>query len=298
MAFIDYYEVLGVKKNANEKEIKNAYRKQARKFHPDVNPTDKTAHQKFQGVNEANEVLSDPVKRKKYDQYGKDWKHADQFENARQSQSYSSQRSGKQTASEGSFEDSDYSDFFSSMFGGGFTGSGRPNQPKYKGRDFNAELHLNLRDAYTTHQQTFTVNGKNIRISIPAGIDNGQTIKVKGYGGPGVNNGPAGDLLITFSISNDPQFKRLGSDLHIIKEIDLYTAVLGGGIQVDTLNGKVKLTVKPGTQNGSKVKLKGKGFPVYKKENEFGDLFVTYQTKIPENLTEKQKDLFTELSKL
>lgn len=296
MAFIDYYKILGIDKNATEKDIKTAYRKQARKYHPDVNPNDKEAHKKFQEVNEANEVLSDPEKRKKYDQYGKDWKHADQFESARQSQAYSSQGGGRQ--SYGGFEDQDYSDFFSSMFGGGFGGGGRRSQPKYKGQDFNAELKLNLRDVYQSHQQTITVNGKNLRITIPAGIENGQTIKIKGHGGPGKNGGPNGDLFITFVIPNDPEFKRIGDDLYKTVDLNIYTAILGGEITIDTMSGKVKLKVAPETQNGTKVKLKGKGFPKYKSEDHFGDLYITYNIKVPTHLTDKQKELFTELSKL
>lgn len=296
MAFIDYYKALGIDKNATEKEVKAAYRKQARKYHPDVNPNDKEAHKKFQEVNEANEVLSDPKKRKKYDQYGKDWKHADQFENARQSRTYNSQDAGPQSYGAG-FEQEDYSDFFSSMFGSAFGGSGKRSQAKFKGQDFNAELQLNLSDVYENHQRTLTVNGKNIRITIPAGIENGQTIKIKGHGGPGVNNGPNGDLYITFVIPNDPDFKRVGNDLYKTVDLDLYTAILGGEITLNTMKGKVKLKVPPETQNGTKVKLRGKGFPKYKTEGQFGDLYVTYNIKIPINLTDKQKQLFTELSK-
>ena len=181
-----------------------------------------------------------------------------------------------------------------------FGSSGRQSsrQANFKGQDFNAELHLNLRDAYTTHKQTLTVNHKNIRITIPAGIENGQTIKIKGHGGPGLNGGPNGDLFITFSISNDPEFKRVGNDIYTNVDIDLYTAVLGNEITVNTLSGKVKLKVKPETQNGTKVKLKGKGFPLYKNEAQFGDMYITYTVKIPTNLNEKQRELFTELSKL
>jgi curved DNA-binding protein len=149
-----------------------------------------------------------------------------------------------------------------------------------------------------THQQTLTVNGKNIRITIPAGIENGQVIKLKGYGAPGVNGGPAGDLYISFSITAHPQFKRSGNDLYTTVKIDLYTAILGGDTTIETLTGKVKLTVKPETQPGTKIRLKGKGFPVYKKEGEFGDLYVTYEVVLPANLSEEQKRLFTELSKL
>jgi curved DNA-binding protein len=293
MDFIDYYQKLGLKKGASDEEIKKAYRKLARKLHPDLNPTDKEANKKFQELNEANEVLSDPGKRKKYDQYGKDWQHSDQFEQARQS-GRRSQHSGGQDFS-GNFEGGDFSDFFSSMFGGS---GGRRSQTKYKGQDYNSELQISLRDAYTTHQQTLNINGKSVRITIPAGIENGQVIKLKGYGAPGVNGGPNGDLFITFSIANDPRYKRQGNDLYVNETIGLYTAVLGGDATIETLSGKIKLKVKPETQNGTKTRLKEKGFPVYKKEGEFGDLYITYTIQIPTNLTEKEKALFTELASL
>lgn len=294
MDFIDYYKILGLDKTATDKEIKNAYRKLARKYHPDLHPNDKEAKTKFQQINEANEVLGDPEKRKKYDQYGKDWKYADQFESANQQQ----QQSSRARASSYSHmqDDEGFSDFFESMFGG-FGGGGRGRNIRYRGEDYTAELNLDLTEAYETHKRTLTVNGKNIRITIPAGIENGQTIKIAGHGGEGINGGPNGDLYITFVINDHPRFKRLGNNLHTTVDLDLYTAVLGGDITIDTLTGRVKLNVKPETQNGSKVKLSGKGFPVYKKPGEFGDLYVTYQIKIPTNLTEKQKDLFQQLSK-
>jgi curved DNA-binding protein len=293
MDFVDYYKLLGIDKTASPKEIKSAYRKLARKYHPDLNPNDKDAKRKFQQINEANEVLSDPDKRKKYDQYGKDWQHSDQFEKQQQNQQRYSPPAGERYSSAQS--EGDFSDFFESMFGGS-AGAGRSRQVKFRGEDYTAELQLGLSDAYKPHKETLTVNGKKIRITIPAGIENGQTIKIPGHGGKGVNNGPAGDLYISFSITNHPNFKRLGNDLYTSVDLDLYTAVLGGVITIDTLNGKVKLNVKPETQNGSKVRLKEKGFPVYKKDGQFGDLFITYSVKIPTNLTEKQKKLFIQLS--
>ncbi len=291
MEFIDYYKILGVDKTASEEDIKKAYRKLARKLHPDLNPNDKEAHKKFQQVNEANEVLSDPEKRKKYDTYGKDWQHADQFEQQRRSQRQSQYTGGQQFYGDAG---ADFSDFFESMFGG----SERRKQTKFKGQDYHAELRLSLADAMQTHQQTLSVNEKNVRITIPAGIENGQVIKLRSYGEPGVNGGPAGDLYITFSIAPHPQFKRSGNDLFTTATIDLYTAVLGGETTIDTLKGKVKLKVNPETQHATKIRLKGKGFPVYKKEDEAGDLYVTYEVKLPANLTEEQKALFTQLSKL
>jgi curved DNA-binding protein len=306
MAFIDYYKILGVEKNATDKDIKNAYRKLARKYHPDLNPNDTEANKKFQQLNEANEVLSDPDKRKKYDQYGENWQHGEAYEQARQQQarqqqSYAGGAGARGFEGFGGGGDEDFSEFFQSMFGGASGGGARSGGGRaragYRGQDYNAELHLTLQDVSETHKQTLTVNGKNIRITIPAGVENGQTIKITGHGGPGVNGGPAGDLFIAFSVANDARFKRSGSDLHTTVKLDLYTAVLGGEITADTLTGKVKVKVKPETQNGTKVKLKGKGMPVYKKDGQFGDLYLTYDVEIPTNLTDKQKELFTELSK-
>lgn len=294
MEFIDYYKVLELDKNATKSDIKKAYRKLARKYHPDLNPNDTEAQKKFQRINEAHEVLIDPEKRKKYDQYGKDWQHAEEFEKAKsQQRQYQQQYSG---GFGGSFHEGDFSDFFESMFGGANRGGRRTT--RFRGQDFNAELHLNLLDVYKSQKQTLTVNGKNIRLTIPAGVENGQTIRIKGYGGEGVNGGPHGDLLITFVINNNTGFKRDGKDLYKEVDLDMYTAALGGDITVDTLDGKVKLKVKPETQNGSQVKLKGKGFPVYKKEGHFGDLYITYKIKIPTHLSAKEKELLQELQKL
>lgn len=289
MAFVDYYKILGVSKSASDQEIKAAYRKLARKYHPDVNPNDESAKKKFQELNEANEVLGDPEKRKKFDKYGADWENGAAYEQAQRAR-------GSQGGGFGQgYNESGFSDFFESMFGGSY-GGGR--QARYRGQDFNAELNLTLQDAYETQKQMLTVNGKNIRITIPAGIENGQTIKIPGHGGNGVNGGPNGDLFITFNVTNNTEFKRSGNDLHLKQDIDLYTAILGGDLIIETMNGKVKLPVKPETQNENVVRLKGKGFPVYKKEGQFGDLYVTFNVKIPTQLTDEQKRLFTELSKL
>lgn len=308
MAFIDYYKILGVEKTASADDIKKAYRKLARTHHPDLNPNDKDADKKFQQINEANEVLSDPEKRKKYDQYGENWQHAEQFEQQRQSRG-SSPFAGAQGFGGGgqgfeSFEGfgggegGNFSDFFESLFGaGGARGGGRTAQ--FRGQDYQAEAHLSLRDAATTHQQTLTVNGKPLRITIYAGIENGQKIKLKGHGAPGVNGGPAGDLYVTFFVDDDPTFKRNGADLHSTADVPLYTAVLGGEITVTTLTGStLKLKVAPGAQNGTKVRLKGKGFPVYRKDGEHGDLYITYNVVVPTNLSEKEKELFTQLANL
>ena len=300
MDYIDYYKTLEITKSATEAEIKKAYRKLARKYHPDLNPNDKEAEKKFKEINEANEVLGNPENRKKYDKYGKDWKHADEFEkagyNPNQQQRSGQQRSqGYSDFGGGDFSGSDFSDFFNSMYG---SARSSRSQSKYRGQDFNAELELDLVSAYTNHKQNLTVNGKNIRITIPAGVENGQIIKIPGHGGPGVNGGPNGDLYITFLIANNPDFKREGNNLYAEINLDLYTAILGGEIYINTFDGKVKIKVPPETQTGTKVKLKGKGFPLYKKENQFGDLYVTYTLKIPTKLSVKEKELFEELAKI
>lgn len=300
MPFIDYYKILGLNKSATTAEIKKAYRKMARKYHPDVNPNDKVAEQKFKEINEANEVLSHPENRKKYDKYGKDWQHGEAYEQAQRQQQ--SQRQYQQqdysNFGGGNYSQGDFSDFFESMFGGGGGAHSRSRTTGFRGQDFNASLQLDLRDVYHTEKRVLTVNGKSIRLTIPAGVENGQVIKIKGKGGEGRNGGPHGDLLIEFNITNTTNFKREGSNLYATEAIDLYTAILGGEVTVNTFDGKVKLKVKPGTQNDTKVKLKGKGFPVYKKEGHFGDLYITYTINIPTELSDKEKELFTELQKL
>lgn len=296
MKFVDYYKILGINKTATDKEIKKAYRKLARKYHPDLNPDNKEAEKKFKEINEANEVLSNSENRKKYDKYGKDWQHSDAFEKAKKQQ-HSQQHSQSYSSARGSYSEQDFSDFFESMFGGARSHT-KQRSRQFKGQDFNAELHLNLKDVYTTHKQVLTVNGSKIRLTIPAGIADGQIIKIKGKGGKGINGGPNGDLYIKFTITNLTKFKRDGNNLYTSKDLDLYTALLGGEITIDTFKGKVKLKIAPETAQGTKVKLKGKGFPIYKKEGQFGDLIITYSIKIPTKLSKKEKELFKELKKI
>lgn len=237
-------------------------------------------------------------KTEKYDEYGQNWKHADEYE--AQKQAYGNQQNGgfhTSFWSSSGENEGEFSDFFESLFGSRRGGRRQANYG-FRGQDYTAELHLTLREAAETHKQILTVNGKNLRITVPAGVADGQTIKLAGQGGPGVNGGPAGDLYITFVITPDAQFKREGNDLYTTVSLDLFTAVLGGEQIVDTLNGKVKLAIKPGTQNNAKVRLKGKGFPVYKQEGSFGDLIVTYTVNIPTNLSEEQKNLFRQIQHL
>lgn len=297
----DFYQTLGLARTATADDIKKAYRKLARKHHPDLNPNSADAKKKFQEINEANEVLSDPESRKKYDEYGEQWKHAEQYEQAKKEQ-------GSRPSSGGGFSGNpfaggavDEEDLFSSMFGGG-----RGRSVKFRGQDYQTELRLDTDAAYRTHKQTLTVNtgsgagasSKQIRITVPAGVENEQTIRIAGQGGAGVNGGPNGDLFITFIVAPHPRFKRVGKDLYITQAIDLPTAMLGGDITLETMDGKVKLKVPPETQNGTKVKLKGKGFPAYKHEGHYGDLFVTYNVELPTALSGRERELFGELAVL
>lgn len=315
MEFVDYYAILGVKKEATDAELKNAFRRLARKHHPDLNPDDAQANKKFAQINEAYEVLSDPEKRKKYDQYGKDWKHGEAYEKAQQQRSannpfggtYSGAGSGYNRSGDpgfggGGFSDAGFgdaggfSDFFESLFGNTRTGSRGGRQPFFKGQDIQATLQLTLEQAYETHKQTVQVGDKKLRITIPAGVENGQKIRLKGQGGPGVEGGPNGDLYITFQIEPHPRFQRNGNDIHLIEPLPLFTAVLGGERTVDLLGGAVKINVAPLSQNGSQIRLKGKGFPIYKQDGKYGDLYIKWSVRLPEQLTEEQKVLFEKLA--
>lgn len=291
MAFIDYYKILGVEKNATQQEIRKAFRKQAKKYHPDINKDDPHAQEKFQAINEANEVLSDPEKRKKYDEYGEHWKHADEYEAQRrnyESQTKSSDRFGGYEFGEFS-SGGDFSSFFEELFGNRFAGQKR----KQRGQDYQTTLSLNLRDILVTHKQIINVNGKNIRITIPAGIADGQKIRIKGRGGQNTYSNERGDLYITFRIVPDSRFTREGDDLHTTVTCDLYTLLLGGETVVPTLGGSVKVTIKAGTQPDSRVRLRGKGMPHYKREGA-GDMIVTIKTVLPQ-LNEQQKEMLKKI---
>ena len=293
MAFIDYYKVLGVKNDASQDEIKKAYRRMAKRYHPDTNKDDPNAKERFQEINEANEVLSDPEKRRKYDEYGENWRHADEFE-AQRGQYRNGAQGGYNFGGFGGFGDfgssagntSGFSDFFEELFGHGAFRGGKGS--RQRGGDIQATLQLTLHEAATTHRQQFCVNGETVSITVPAGIADGQKIRIKGKGKTGVN-GERGDLYITFGITPDSRFTREGDDLHTTTTIDAFTLLLGGEVIVPTLNGNIKATIKPGTQPGSKLRLRGKGFPVYKQPDRYGDLIVTIAATIPQ-LSERQRE--------
>lgn len=295
MAFIDYYKVLGVERTATQQDIRKAYRKMAKRYHPDINKDDPTAKERFQEINEANEVLGDPEKRKKYDEYGENWRHAEEFEAQRRQ--YSNGANGRGGYDFGGFGDfsgsagnsSGFSDFFEQLFGSGLRGA-----KNNRGEDISATLTLSLREAAVTHQQTFTVGGEKIRITVPAGITDGQRIKLKGRGAASPDGTVRGDLYITFRIEPDSTFTLHGNDLYATVTVSLYTMLLGGEAVVPTLTGNAKVNIKAGTQPDSKLRLRGKGFPVYRQNGKYGDLIITVKVTLPQ-LNEKQKSIVTEL---
>lgn len=306
MAFIDYYKVLGVDRTASQADIRKAYRKLAKQYHPDVNKNDPKAQERFQEINEANEVLSDPEKRKRYDEYGEHWTHAEEYEAQRRQygQQYGSSYGSSTGKGFGGFDFGGFGDFtrsegntggFSDFFEQLFGGTGRRTRSTTRGQDFEAELRLPLRDAAVSHKQILTVGGKSVRVTIPAGVADGQRLRLRGYGGEAPQGGTPGDLYITFRIDHDRIFHREGNDLHTTLSVPLTTMVLGGEATVATLTGDVRIKIKPGTHPDSRLRLRGKGFPVYGYEGTAGDLIVTFRLTIPATLSERQERLFTEL---
>ena len=306
MDYKDYYKSLGLEKSATPEQIKKAYRKLARQHHPDVNPDDKGAEQKFKEINEANEVLSDPDKRKKYDQFGADWQRYQQQPGGGAGRGgqpgggfdWSQYTQGQGGGGSPFGEGEDFSDFFGSLFGNmGGGGGGRTSRPG-AGPDYQAELELGLEEAYQGGPRTITVNGKNLRLTIAPGVADGQSIRLRDQGGPGRNSGPSGALLITLRIRPDARYARTGDDLTQDVPVSIYKALLGGEQTVETLSGQVKIKLKPETANGTRLRLRGKGFPVYKKDGQFGDLYLRLTLTLPQNLTEPEKELIQQLAAL
>ena len=313
MDFKDYYSTLGVNKTASQDEIKKAYRKLAMKYHPDKTKGDKASEQKFKEINEANEVLSDPEKRKKYDQLGKNWKQYQQqggsqggFDWSQYANMGGNGGGGQTYTFEGDLGDlfggSGYSDFFDTIFGqSGFGGSRKRSgrrTAQIRGQDLEAQMEITLEEAYKGATRVFELNGQSIKLKIKPGIPEGHTLRLTGKGSPGADGGQAGDLLITIKILKDSVFERKGDDLYADLNVDLFTAVLGGKTQFKTMKGSVKIDIPKGTQNGKTMRLQKMGMPVYGKENSFGDLYLKVNIQIPDKLTAKETKLFEELKKL
>jgi curved DNA-binding protein len=297
MEYKDYYKILGITKSASQDEVKKAFRKLAVKYHPDKNPGDKKAEEKFKEINEANEVLGDPEKRKKYDELGANWKAYSQ-----QGQQYSGQRSygGKRQHDFGDGFGGEFSDFFESFFGGGFSGYQEEfRQPRArKGADLSAEMEFTLHDAYHGATKQVSIDGEKVNLKIKPGIREGQVLRMKGKGNPGTGGGPNGDLLITVHISKDSVYDRRGDDLYFDQPIDIFTPMLGGKISIKGIDKTISIEIPAGTDSNRVFRLKGMGMPRFEDPPSRGDAYVRLIIHVPKNLSEEELKLFTQFASL
>ncbi len=288
MQFRDYYQDLGVSRTSSEDEIKKAFKKLAVKYHPDKNPGNKEAEEKFKIINEAYTVLSDQEKRRQYDQYAENWKYY--------------KEAGSRANAESEQEEHDifgqrgaFSDFFETFFGGGFKKGGRGG---VRGTDYEGNMTITLREAFHGTSKLFKINERPYTIRLKPGIADGQTLKVNGSGGPGVYGGPNGDLYITVQIEPDPVFDRKGDDLYVDFHIPLYTLMLGGKKTLTTLKGPVAVDIPAETKNGKVLRLRNLGMPKYNMGDLHGDLYARIVADIPENLSEREKGLIYQLAEI
>jgi len=314
MDYKDYYKVLNVPRTATQDEIKKAYRKLARQYHPDNNPGNKQAEAKFKEANEANEVLSDPQQRQKYDTLGSQWSAYQQS-----GQPGGFDWSQWTTAAQGAdFNDlfgaggsGGFSDFFTQIFGNmarnsaprrGSSVHSSQNIPRQglpqRGRDYEQPVNISLRDAYTGTTLTLQKDGQKIEVKVPAGVRTGAHVRVAGQGERGFEGAPAGDLHLVVTVQPDPHFERDGDDLKTEAHVDLYTMLLGGEATVKTLGGNVSLKIPPETQPGRVFRLRGQGMPHLQEANQHGDLLVKAQAKLPHHLSAEEKKLFEQLVSL
>ena len=323
MEFKDYYATLGVAKTATEKEIKQAYRKLARKFHPDVNPGDKQAESRFKSINEAYEVLGDPDKRRKYDELGANWR---QYEQAQQHGGPGPFADGAWTVNvgggEGGFrtmseeemrrlfgDQNPFSDFFQTFFGGATPGApgrgarqGRAARAR-RGRDVEQDLELSLEEAFHGATRRFAVkqegHTRSVDVRIPAGVNDGSRVRVAGEGEHGTGGAASGDLYLRVHLLPHPRFERKGRDLYVHVQVPVTTAVLGGEADVPSIDGKpLRLKVPPSTQNGQVLRLKGHGMPAVRRQDDRGDLYATVDVRLPRSLTPEQTRLYESLKRL
>jgi curved DNA-binding protein len=298
MDYKDYYKILGVAKTANAEDIKKSYRKLAIKYHPDKNPNNTAAEEKFKEINEANEVLGDADKRKKYDDLGEDWKYqqaAGQQGNNGYRQSNRNAGSYQYAKSE-QFDETNFSDFFENIFGGKYGGSSQGKSSAFKGQDYTAEVLISIEEAYSGTARLLDLEQQKLQLKIKPGIKDGQVLRLKGKGGNGINGGQNGDLNITIHVAEHPYYKRKEDDLYCDINVDLYTAVLGGQTFIKTLRSQIKVNISKETDSGKVIRIKGMGMPKYDKENEYGDLYAKINITMPKDLSPKETELFNELS--
>ena len=308
MEYKDYYNILGVDRNAEEKEIKTAYRKLARQHHPDVNPGDKVAEERFKDINEAYEVLSDPEKRQKYDKLGSNWQQWQRMGRDPGGFDWSQWFSGAQPGSGrtrveyrdlGDLGDlfgsrGGFSDFFQSVFGG----MGAPQARPRRGQDYTQPVEITLEEVFQGTTRMLQKDGRRLEVNIPPGVRTGSRVRVAGEGSPGMAGGPSGDLYLEVTVLPHSTLEREGDDLRCALPVNLYTAVLGGEVEVPTLSGDVMLKIPPGTQGGRTFRLRGKGLPNLRSPKKRGDLYARLRVQVPQKLSPREKELFHELASL
>ena len=311
MEYKDYYKVLGVAKDASSDDIRSAYRKLARKYHPDVNPNDADAEERFKEINEAYEVLRDTEKRSKYDQLGSNWQNFQQtggdpgnFDWARWSAGggQGGRAYGEYADLNDLFGERGFSDFFQFIFGGrpmgGARAGGRQNLYGMGGRDIEHPVEITLEEAYHGASRILQTGTRRLEVRIPPGVQTGSRVRMAGEGEPGQNGGPAGDLYLVVSVQDHPTLKREGNNLRLRLPVDLYTMVLGGEVAVSTLKGQISLRIPVGTRAGQVIRLRGQGMPQLRNPSEFGDLLVEVQPVLPQDLQPREIELFRELADL
>jgi curved DNA-binding protein len=297
----DYYKVLGVSRTASDKEIKQAFRRLAKQYHPDANPGDPSAEAKFKEINEAYEVLGDKEKRVQYDQFGPDFARYQQYQQYQQQPGYNGGPSytnfdyGDASNFEG------FGDLFESIFGFGRRGpaGGAAHESVREvpqGRDLEHRISISLREAYEGAQRYITKGERRLKVNIPAGADKGTKVRLAGEGEPSmVPGGEPGDLYLVIDVEPDPQYERKGDDLHVNVDVDMFTAMLGGEVRVPTMSRPVKLKIPPGTQSGQKFRISGKGMPNRRQQNQYGDLYAHVLIHVPEKLSNTQRELVNQL---
>ena len=280
----DYYDVLGVTRNASDDEIKKAFRQKAKQYHPDANPDSPTAEARFKEVNEAYEVLRDDEKRSAYNRFGENWQH------------YQGANGQNPFTGAGDVHHADVSDIFENFFSsaggrrqaGGFRN--HANIPR-AGQDIEQNVSISLHEAYEGTQRIVSKNGRDITVQIPRGAASGTKVRLAGEGHPGVNGGPAGNLYLVVQVAENAQFERKDNDIHVDVKVDAFTAMLGGEVEVPTLNRPVRMKILPGTQSGQKLRISGKGMPILRRENTYGDLYARVMLSVPARLDGAQRDM-------